>query len=211
MLNIIVSIFEVESEGFQAITEFRNNREIGESFMSEAILVKKDKGTYEILDSYDTGEVTASDTVTGGLLGMCIGVLGGPIGMLLGGSIGALAGAGVDAADASGNMSLLEQMIGKLGDDTLALIALAYEEDESLFDDVLSKYDTIIARFDAAVIEHEVEKAKEMEKEMENMAKLEVRRQKKQEHQAKVEERRNKMKADFAAFKETHKKDKVEE
>lgn len=207
MLNIIVTLFEVESEGFQALTELKNNREIGESFMSEAILVKTDNGTYEILDSYDTGEVTATDTVTGGLIGMCIGVLGGPIGMLLGGGIGALAGASVDAADASDNMSLLEQMIGKLGDDTIAIIGLAYEEDESLFDDVLSKYDTIIARFDAAVIEHEVEKAKEMEKEMENMARLEVRQQRKEEHQAKVEERRNKMKANIAAFKEKHKTD----
>ena len=102
--------------------------------------------------------------------------------------------------------SMLEQMILKLSDNTLAIIGLAEEKDESEIDELLSKYKTIIARFDAAVVEQEVERARDMEKEMENLAKLEVRNQKKEEHQAKVEERRNKMKARFAAIKEKHKK-----
>ena len=206
MLNIIVSVFEVESEGYQALTELKKNREIGTSFMSEAILVDKKNGSYKVLDSFDTGAVSANDTLTGGLIGMCIGVLGGPIGMLLGGGIGVLTGMGVDAVDAGENASLLEQIAGKLGDDTIALIGLAYEEDESIFDSILTRYDAIIARFDAAVVEQEVEKAKDMHKEMENLAKLEMRNQKKEEHKAKVDERRNKMKAAIAAMKEKHKK-----
>ncbi len=206
MLNIVVSIFDVESEAYQAITELRNQKGLKTSIMPEAVLVNKETGSYKVLDFYDLEDVSGRDTVTGGLIGMCIGILGGPIGILLGGSIGALIGMNADENQVSEGMSVLEQMIGKLGDNTIAIIGLADEEDESEIDNLLSKYKTIIARFDAAVVEHEVEKAKEMQEEMENLAKLEMRKQKKEEHQAKVEERRNKMKARVEAVKEKHKK-----
>lgn len=206
MLNIVVSIFEVESEGFQAITELRNQQGLITSFMPEAVLIKKEQGTYKVLDGFNISDSAGGATVSGGLIGMCVGILGGPLGMILGGGIGALVGAGADADDAVDTLSILEQMIKKLDNDTIAIIGLAEEENESEIDNVLSKYKTLIARFDAAVVEHEVEKAEELEKEMQNLAKLEMRKQKKEEHEAKVEERRNKMKARVAAAKEMHKK-----
>ena len=61
MQNIIVTIFEVESEGFQAITELRNNPEKDGSFLSEAALIKKENGTCKVLDFFDTGAHTADD------------------------------------------------------------------------------------------------------------------------------------------------------
>ncbi len=206
MLNIVVSIFEVESEAYQAITELKNNKGIKTSIMPEAVLVDKQNGSYKILDSYVLEDETVENTARGGLIGLCIGILGGPVGMLLGAGVGSLIGAAASTDNTVENTSLLEQIIGKLGDDTIAIIGLADEDDESEIDALLSRYDTIIARFDAAVVEQEVEKAREMEKEMENLAKLEVRKQKKEEHQANVEERRNKMKARVAAIKEKHKK-----
>ena len=208
MENIVVSVFKIESEAFQAMTELRNGLGVGDIIMPEAVLVKKEEGVYKVLDGYNETADYGDDTVAGGLIGMCIGILGGPIGILLGGGIGALAGASMDSKDACQDMSLLEQIMGKLPDGTVAIVGLAYEENEAILDNILSRYDTIIARFDAAVVEQEVEKAKEMEKEMQRQAKLEVRQQKKDEHKDKVEERRNKMKARHAAFKEKHKKDK---
>ena len=206
MLNIVVSIFEVESEAYQAITELKKHKGIKTSVMPEAVLVDKQNGSYKVLDSFVIEGDALEDATRGGLIGLCIGILGGPVGMLLGAGIGSLVGAAASPEVPPENASLLEQIIGKLGDDTIAIIGLAEEEDESEIDALLSKYDTVIARFDAAVVEQEVEKAREMEKEMENLAKLEVRKQKKEEHQANVEERRNKMKARVAAIKEKHKK-----
>ena len=206
MLNVVVSIFEVESEAYQAITELKNQKGLKTSIMSEAVLVDKKNGYYTILDNFVIDPDAMDDMAKGGLIGMCIGILGGPLGMLLGASVGSFAGVVSETDKTAETASMLEQMILKLSDNTLAIIGLAEEKDESEIDELLSKYKTIIARFDAAVVEQEVERARDMEKEMENLAKLEVRNQKKEEHQAKVEERRNKMKARFAAIKEKHKK-----
>ena len=206
MLNVVVSIFEVESEAYQAITELKNHKELKTSVMSEAVLVDKKNGYYTILDNFVIEPDSLDDMARGGLIGMCVGILGGPLGMLLGASVGSFSGVVSETDKTDEGASMLEQMILKLSDDTIAIIGLAEEKDESEIDALLSKYKTIIARFDAAVVEQEVERAKDMEREMENLAKLEVRKQKKEEHRAKVEERRNKMKARFAAIREKHKK-----
>ena len=135
MQNVIVGLFEVESEGFQAITELKQNPGDEKSFISQAALLKKDAGQVKVLDSFDTGVTTSDDMALGGLMGMCVGILGGPIGMLLGGSLGSLTGMTVDAADAIDNASMIEQIAGKLEDGAVALIGLTDEEDEGVFDE----------------------------------------------------------------------------
>ena len=79
MQNVIVGLFEVESEGFQAITELKQNPGDDKSFISQAALLKKEAGQVKVLDSFDTGVTTSDDMALGGLMGMCVGILGGPI------------------------------------------------------------------------------------------------------------------------------------
>ena len=201
MQNVIVGLFEVESEGFQAITELKQNPGDEKSFISQAALLKKDAGQVKVLDSFDTGVTTSDDMALGGLMGMCVGILGGPIGMLLGGSLGSLTGMTVDAADAVDNASMIEQIAGKLEDGAVALIGLTDEEDENILDEKLSKYKTVIARFDAAVVAQEVDAAREMQAEMERQALEKLRKQKTDEFKSKVEAHRDKMKAHFEELK----------
>ncbi|MBO7729713.1 MAG: DUF1269 domain-containing protein [Lachnospiraceae bacterium] len=196
--NILVTVFNVESEGYQAITELKQKFEGDSWFVSEAALIKKEAGTYKTIDLFDSKAHTADDTLIGGLIGMCVGVLGGPIGMLLGASYGALVGNSVDAIDTMDAVSLLEQIVGKLDDGMLALVALAEEKSPAALDAQFAKFDTIVARFDAAVVAQEVEKAREMEAEMRRLARLELRKQRTDEFKGKVEEKRAKLKARFA-------------
>ena len=201
MQNVIVGLFEVESEGFQAITELKQNPGDEKSFISQAALLKKEAGQVKVLDSFDTGVTTSDDMALGGLMGMCVGILGGPIGMLLGGSLGSLTGMTVDAADAIDNASMIEQIAGKLEDGAVALIGLTDEEDEGVLDEKLSKYKTVIARFDAAVVAQEVDAAREMQAEMERQALEKLRKQKTDEFKSKVDAHRDKMKAHFEELK----------
>jgi uncharacterized membrane protein len=194
MQNIIVTVFKVESEGFQAISELRNNPKTGGSFVSEAVLIKKEAGSYTVTDGFDTGSNSSDDTLLGTMVGMCVGVLGGPIGMLLGAGYGALVGMTLDTIDVVDDVSMLEQIADKLDDGMVAMIALAEEETPAPLDAQLNKYDTVIARFDAAVVAQEVEMAREMQADMERQAKAQLRKQKSDEFKAKVEERRAKIK-----------------
>lgn len=140
------------------------------------------------LDGFDTGAHTTNDATFGGLIGMLLGIIGGPIGVLLGGSYGTLVGATVDAGDAVYGASMLDQMADKLDDGMVALIALAAEETDAALDKKLSKYDTVIARFDAWVVADEVDKAYEKQAEMARLARMEVRKQQEAEFKAQMEE-----------------------
>ena len=98
--NVVVAVFNVESEGYQALTELKNAVSGDKFFVSAAALVKKDEDSCQYLDGFDTGLYTADDAIAGGLLGMMLGVIGGPLGLLIGGSYGALVGMVIDDEDA---------------------------------------------------------------------------------------------------------------
>lgn len=206
MQNIIATVFDVESEGFQAITTLRN-RALTENYaIMEMALVKKIGNTLSICDSFISEVLTSDDTINGGFIGSLIGVIGGPIGVLLGGSAGALTGSLIDTKDAERNASMLEMVAGKLGDREISLIMLADEADERSLDLELDRYKATIIRFDAATIAVEVEEAQKMQKELERQARVRLCEQKKEEHKQEIESQRAKLAADFEGLKSRLKK-----
>ena len=205
--NVVVSVFEVESEAFQGITELKQNPGNDTSYVTGAALIKKENGTLRTLDSFDTGTHTADDTLTGGLIGAFVGILGGPLGVLLGGSYGALIGAAVDADDTVQGISLIEQTAGKLDEGETAIIGLAFEEDEAILDQKLGRFKTTIYRYDADAVEAEVEEAQKLEKEMARQARQELRDDKKASRKEKRAEKKSKMSAEWASFKGKFKKE----
>lgn len=184
--NVLVAVFKVESEGFQALAELRQAAE-GETYaVSAAALVKKEKNVCTYLDGFDTGAHTTNDAVIGGLIGMTLGILGGPLGVLLGGSYGSLVGMTVDAGDACFGASMLDQMADKLDDGMVALIALTAEDNNAALDAKLSAYDTVIARFDAEAVAEEVDMAYEKQSELARQAKEEVHKKEMAEFRAEL-------------------------
>lgn len=202
MQNILAAVFEVESEGYQAITTLRNAPLTEKSAILEMALVKKEGESIHICDSFSSGAQTTDDTARGGVIGGLIGILGGPIGVLLGGSAGALTGSIIDAKDADDTVSVMETIASKLYDGTVALIVLAEEDVEEDLDSRLSPFKTEILRFDAAVIAEEVEEAEKLQKEMARQARIQLRAAKKEDRKKAVEEKRAKIAADFAVLKE---------
>ncbi len=206
MQNIIAVNFEVESEGYQAITMLAKNPVLENAAILEMALVKREDGTVKVCDSFSSGVHTTDDTAKGGLIGSVVGILGGPIGVLLGGSAGALTGSIIDAGDARDTASMIETVAQKMQDGDVALIILAEEETEMILDSKLSAFKGEILRFDAAVIAAEVEEARELQKEMERQARQKLRAAKKEEHKKTIDEYRAKISADFEVFKAKFKK-----
>ena len=204
--NIVVGLFEVESEAFQAMTELKQNPGTEDSYLTAAALVKKQNGTLSTMDSFDTGLHTTDDMAFGGLVGTLVGVLGGPIGVLLGGSYGMLVGSAMDAGDAVYGVSLLEQAASKMQDGDIAIIGLAFEENEEILDQKLGKFKTTIVRFDAAAVAAEVEEAQKMAVEMARQARKELRDEKKAARKEKREEKKEKLSAEWEGFKAKFKK-----
>lgn len=208
MYNIVAAIFEVESEGYQALTTLAKTPILNDTTVLQMALVKRDNGYLKICDSFDSGVHTTNDTLIGGLVGSVVGMLGGPIGMLLMGSYGTLAGSMVDAGDSLGSASLIEKVAEKLQDGDMAMIALVDETNEAELDNALAGFKVTVARFDAVVIADEVEEAQKIQKEMTRQTRKQLRDAKKQERKEKREARREKIKSDFAGFKAKFKKNK---
>ena len=195
MLNIVAAIFEVESEGYQAMTMLSHTPVIDKTKILQMSLVKRENGTLKICDGFDSGIISGDDTIKGGL----IGILGGPLGVLLMGSYGALAGSLLDAGDALDSATVIEKVAEKLVDGEVALIATVDEENEDVLDGKLNAFKVVIARFDAAVVAKEVEQAAQAEKEMQRLARVELREAKKKELKAKEEADAAKFNADLKA------------
>ena len=195
--NVVVTVFKVESEGYQALTELKQAAEGENHFVTAAALVKKEGNTTFVLDGFDTGANTLNDTAMGGAMGMLLGVLGGPVGMLLGAGYGALIGMNLDAADSAYGASMLEQIADKLDDGTVAIVALAAEETNDALDAMMSKLDTVIARFDADVVGEEVDEAYEMQKEMARQARMKLRKDKKDKAREQLKENMEILSANF--------------
>ena len=205
--NVVVCLFEVESEAFRALSELKQAPGDKQSFVAQAVVVKKQNGVVTPLDRFDSGAATGNDTVYGGIVGSLIGILGGPLGVLLGGSYGMLVGATVDSFEALGSACLIEQIAGKVPEGYAALVALAAEEDEAILDAKLNKFDVVIARFDAAAVATEVEQAQEMAAEMARQARMELRKEKKASFKEKVAEKQAKFAADCEEIWATYNKE----
>ena len=195
--NVVVAVFNIESEGFQAFTELKQSLAGDTYFVNAAALVKKENGVCIALDMFDTGASTKNDTMAGGLIVMLMGVLGGPIGMLFGAAAGSYIGMSLDAADTVYGASMVEQIADKLDDGMVAIIAFTGEETADALDEKLSKFDTVIARFDADVVAEEVDEAIEMQYEMARQARMRLRKEKKEKAREDLKENRDILSANF--------------
>lgn len=202
MQNVVAVIFKTESEGFQAMSELRQKPLTEQTAIMQMMLVKRENNAFTVCDSFDSGVNTTDDTLVGGIVGGLVGILGGPIGVLLLGSYGALVGSAFDTEDMVAESAMIEKVAEKMIEGEVALVMLVDEDEESSLDARLQKFNVEVARFDAAVVAEEVDEAYRVEKEMNRLARKELRDSKKAEFQGKVEARRAKIKEDFAKVKE---------
>src|ERR1700756_3872400 len=107
--NVIVVSFEQDSSVYEAFT---NLKELGEqsqvSIKGAAIVQREEDGRIVMKDS--AGSERLSGTATGGLIGLLVGILGGPFGVLIGGATGLLIGSLYDVDDADETESALAQI-----------------------------------------------------------------------------------------------------
>jgi len=174
MTNIAGALFTTEAEARQAMAALSENPEINGTKIYQISLIKRVDGVLKLCDNFTSPALT-SNAAKGGLIGGLIGILTGPIGMLLGGAAGALLGKAGDYDNKDDSAALIEQAAKKLGEGDIALIGLVEEEDESVLDHALVKFNTVVIRYDAEVIAKELEEAQKMEEEMARQARENLR------------------------------------
>ena len=204
MENIVVSIFHVESEAFQAFSELKQFGQTENTKLAQVSIVKAEDGIVKVKDSFDLMNSVGSDYFKGGLIGSLIGILGGPLGVLFGFVAGGTIGASTSLDKELAKSELITTVSEKLTNGEVAIIALVQENDESVLNAIFEKYQTIVARWDIATVSAEVESALEIQKDLAHQAKArliadkkEARHEKFDKLKADIKEKFDKLKADI--------------
>lgn len=204
MENIVVSIFRVESEAFQAFSELKQFGQTENTKIAQASIVKAEDGIIKVKDSFDLMNSFGSDYFNGGLIGSLIGILGGPLGVLFGFAFGGTIGASIGLDEELAKSALITTVSEKLTNGEVAIIALVQENDESVLNAIFEKYQTVIARWDIATVSAEVESALQIQEDLAHQAearliadKKEARHEKFEKLKADIKEKFDKLKADI--------------
>lgn len=164
--RVIVMNFDVESKAYEAFSKAKRLH-MNISFKGEQMAVvhhsNDGEHKFEIEDFLDfTGSNKSS---TGGLIGMMVGILGGPIGVLLGWFTGGMIGATQDAKEVREATGVFEFLIDKIGEGDTALLLIAEEDDNRPLNQlIMMELGGEITRLEYDDVEAEVKKAQEMAK-----------------------------------------------
>jgi uncharacterized membrane protein len=112
-------------------------------------------------------------TAGGGVIGLLIGIIGGPLGMLIGGAGGVYAGALFDIHDAGEVESALAAISSSVQVGRTALLAVVTEQSPDVIDTSMSELGGTVLRRSVADVEAEVAAAKKAQRK----AKLEDRKE----------------------------------
>ena len=158
--RVIIMNFDVESKAYEAFSKAKRLH-MNKSFKVHHSNDGEHK--FEIEDFLDfTGSNKSS---TGGLIGMMVGILGGPVGILLGWFTGGMIGATQDAKEVRDATGVFEFLVDKIGEGDTALLLIAEEEDNRPLNQlIMMELGGEITRLDYEEVENEVKKAQEMAK-----------------------------------------------
>ena len=134
---------------------------------------------------------------SGGVIGLLIGILGGPLGVLLGGTYGLLVGSLFDIDDAETTESVLGEISKQVQPSRTAVLAQVTEQTPDVIDAAVARLGGEVMRRPVVDVEEEIAAAEEAQRKAKREARKELREARaaktKQDAHAKVEELKSKL------------------
>jgi uncharacterized membrane protein len=196
MENVMAVNFGDDAEAYKALTQLKELDEQGQvELAGAAVVVRGEDGHVEIKDDVDDTDLEGA--ASGGIVGLLIGILGGPFGVLLGGATGLLIGSLYDMADADDTDSVLSEVSKTVQAGRNAVLAQVVEQSPEVVDTAMARLSGTVVRRSVYEVESEIAAAQEAQREAKKEARKklrEARHEKRQEEaHAKVEELKAKL------------------
>ena len=176
--NVIAVSFEDDANAYEALTtlkELESQERVG---VQEAVVVVRDEEG-QIVEKDSTESMFMGGTASGGLIGLLIGIIGGPFGMLIGGTSGLLAGSLFDVYDVDETESALGAISSSVKPGTTSLLAVVTEQSPEVIDATMSQLGGTVLRRSVADVQAEIASAEEAQRK----AKWEARKELVRGHQ----------------------------
>lgn len=153
--NVIVVQFDEPSKAYQALSELNRAGREGKVDVKSAVLLERGQdGKVQTPEGSDNA--AGFYLASGGLLGLLVGALGGPVGVLLGGSIGAIAGSGGELARADDQDVALQAIGERIQPGSPALVAEVTEPAKEVIDGTMAALGGKVTRRPASDVYAEV-------------------------------------------------------
>jgi len=198
--NVLVVTFgedpENDKNAYQALTDLKQLDSQSQIKITGAAVITRDVDGHVDVKS-EVGDNSYEGTAAGGMIGLLVGIIGGPLGMLLGGSYGLLVGSLFDIDDVETTESDLTDISKQVAPTRTALLAQVTEQSPEVIDAAMSKLGGDVMRRPVADVEQEVAAAQDAERKAKHEARKELHKARaeknKENAHAKVEELKSKL------------------
>src|SRR5579864_638086 len=136
--NVIAVSFEDDANAYLALTALKELDSQHQLEIDEAVVVLRDRNG-EVVQKDEVGAFFPSGTVGVGFMGLLIGIIGGPLGVLIGGMSGMLLGSLFDVEDADETDSALCAISNSVRIGHTALLATLTEQSPEVVDVAMGK------------------------------------------------------------------------
>lgn len=193
--SVIAVSFEDDGNAYKALTlieELDSQRRVR---VQEAVVVVRGEDGQVVAKDRVESSSTMPATAGGGLTGLLIGVIGGPIGMLLGGTYGLFVGSLFDLYDAGEAESALGAISSSVKLGHTALLAVVDEPSTEILDAAMSDRGGTVVRRPVADVEAEIAAAEDAERKAKQEARKELHRSRRERSKAAVDAKIEELKA----------------
>jgi len=198
--NVLVVTFGADPENdknaYQALTDLEELDSQGQIKIAGAAVVTRElDGRVDVKSQ--VGDDPYTGTAAGGVIGLLIGIIGGPLGVLLGGATGLMVGSLFDLDDVETTESVLSDLSKQVHPTRTAVLAQVDEQSPEVIDTAMQRLGGDVFRRPIVDVEEEIAAAEEAQRKAKHEARKELREaraaQHKEDAHAKVEEMKSKL------------------
>ncbi len=198
--NVLVVTFgedpKNDQNAYQALTDLKQLDSQGQIKIAAGGVVTRDLDGHVDVKS-EVGDDPYIGTASGGMIGLLVGIIGGPLGVLIGGATGVLAGSLFDIDDVETTESVLGEISQQVHPTRTAVLVQVTEQSPEVIDTAMARLGGEVLRRPMVDVEEEIAAAEEAQRKAKREARKELAKARSEKHKegahAKVEELKSKL------------------
>jgi uncharacterized membrane protein len=196
--NVIVVTFgenpDNDKNAYQALTDLEQLDSQGQIKIAGAAVVSRElDGRVDVKSQ--VGDDPYTGTAAGGAIGLLIGIIGGPLGVLIGGATGLMVGSLFDLNEVETTDSVLSEISQQVHPTRTAVLAQVTEQSPEVIDTAMARLGGEILRRSVVDVEDEIAAAEEAQRKAKHEARKELHQARAAQHKEDAHAKVEKMKA----------------
>jgi uncharacterized membrane protein len=200
--RVIAVYFEDDRNAYNALTQLKELQSQHRIAIEEAVVVVREHNG-QVVEQDRVAGVRLPNTIGGGLTGLLIGIIGGPLGMLIGSASGLFVGSLFDSADITDTETALGAISSAVQVGQTSLLAVVSEQSPEAIDAAMSDLGGTVLRRPVAEVEAEIAAAEKAERKAKREARKELARSHREHDRVAVEMKLNDLKTKLGRSQKT--------